>query len=112
MTGNGNRRELVEVIALARAFTLGGTDARGRRHRAPGSFWSHLAGELGAEQVIASTADPAAVIPAQGGADVDIALAAEPSAYQQALRSLRRGGRLVCVGIPANGVLPRRAGRR
>ncbi|WP_410606090.1 alcohol dehydrogenase catalytic domain-containing protein [Amycolatopsis sp. lyj-109] len=66
-----------------------------------------LAGELGAEQVIdATTADPAAVIRAQGGADVAIALSAAPSAYEQALRSLRRGGRLVCVGLPAGGVLP------
>ncbi|HWO67929.1 MAG TPA: zinc-dependent alcohol dehydrogenase [Umezawaea sp.] len=66
-----------------------------------------LARQLGAEQVLdASIGDPAAVIQAQGGADVAIVLAAAPSAYEQALRSLRRGGRLVCVGIPAGGVLP------
>ncbi|QKV80452.1 hypothetical protein [Amycolatopsis sp. Hca4] len=33
-------------------------------------------------------------------------VAAAPSAFEQALRFLRRGGRLVCVGIPAGGVLP------
>jgi propanol-preferring alcohol dehydrogenase len=66
-----------------------------------------LARELGAEQVIdATTSDPAAVIQAQGGADVAIVLATAPSAYEHALRSLRRGGRLVCVGIPVGGVLP------
>ncbi|MFD9701399.1 alcohol dehydrogenase catalytic domain-containing protein [Lentzea sp. NPDC059081] len=66
-----------------------------------------LAGNLGAEQVIdATTADPAAVIRAQGGADVALALSAEPSAYEHALASLRRGGRLVCVGLPVGGVLP------
>jgi propanol-preferring alcohol dehydrogenase len=66
-----------------------------------------LARQLGAEQVLdASIADPAAVIQAQGGVDVAIVLAAAPSAYEQALRSLRRGGRLVCVGIPTDGVLP------
>ncbi|CAM3701298.1 alcohol dehydrogenase catalytic domain-containing protein [Kibdelosporangium persicum] len=66
-----------------------------------------LALKLGAEQLVdASAGDPAAVIQAQGGADVAIVLATAPSAYEHALRSLRRGGRLVCVGIPAGGVLP------
>ncbi|GLY38154.1 zinc-dependent alcohol dehydrogenase [Amycolatopsis sp. NBRC 101858] len=66
-----------------------------------------LARELGADSVVdASTGDPAEAIQAQGGADVAIVLAAAPSAFEQALHSLRRGGRLVCVGIPAGGVLP------
>ena len=66
-----------------------------------------LARELGADRVVdAGAGDPADAIQAQGGADVAIVLAAAPIAFDQALRSLRRGGRLVCVGIPAGGVLP------
>lgn len=66
-----------------------------------------LARELGADHVVDGGAgDPAQAIQAAGGADVAIVLAAAPSAFEQALRSLRRGGRLVCVGIPAGGVLP------
>ncbi|MEV1121639.1 zinc-dependent alcohol dehydrogenase [Actinosynnema sp. NPDC049800] len=61
--------------------------------------------ELGAEQVIdARTRDPAVVIQAEGGADIAIALTSAPSAYEHALRSLRRGGRLVCVRLPARGI--------
>src|ERR1700729_175718 len=37
-----------------------------------------------------------------GGADVAVALAASPGAFDQAYRSLRRGGRLVCVALPAD----------
>ncbi|HEY3563272.1 MAG TPA: alcohol dehydrogenase AdhP [Amycolatopsis sp.] len=66
-----------------------------------------LARELGADHVVdASAGDPAEAIQAEGGADVAIVLATAPSAFEQALRSLRRGGRLVCVGIPAGGILP------
>ncbi|QFZ20878.1 alcohol dehydrogenase catalytic domain-containing protein [Saccharothrix syringae] len=66
-----------------------------------------FARELGAEQVIdARTRDPAAVIRAQGGADVALALASTSSAYEHALRSLRRGGRLVRVCLPAGGIPP------
>lgn len=66
-----------------------------------------LARELGADRVVdASAVDPVEAIQAQGGADVAIVLAAAPSAFEQALHSLRRGGRLVCVGIPAGGILP------
>jgi propanol-preferring alcohol dehydrogenase len=42
------------------------------------------------------------VIQALGGADVAVALAASPGAFDQAYRSLRRGGRLVCVALPAD----------
>jgi len=66
-----------------------------------------LARRLGADDVVNSrTTDPVAAIQAAGGADVAIVLAAVPAVFEQALRSLRRGGRLVCVGIPADGVLP------
>jgi propanol-preferring alcohol dehydrogenase len=61
-----------------------------------------LARELGAEFTInASTTDPAAEIQRLGGADAAIALAAAPKPFEQAYRSLRRGGTLVFVGLPA-----------
>jgi alcohol dehydrogenase, propanol-preferring len=65
-----------------------------------------LAVELGADHVVnARTEDPVAKIQAQGGADVAIVLAASSQVFDQALRSLRRGGRLVCVALPADGSL-------
>jgi alcohol dehydrogenase, propanol-preferring len=61
-----------------------------------------MATELGADHVINSrTTDPVAGVQALGGADVAVALAASPEAFDQAYRSLRRGGRLVCVALPA-----------
>ncbi len=66
-----------------------------------------MATELGADHVVnARTADPAQAIQDLGGADVAVALAASPASFDQAYRSLRRGGRLVCVALPAdNGAL-------
>ncbi|MEO6087905.1 MAG: zinc-dependent alcohol dehydrogenase [Umezawaea sp.] len=65
-----------------------------------------LARRLGADHTVnAATSDPVAEIQALGGADVAIALAASPRSFEQAFASLRRGGRLVCVGLPANGRL-------
>jgi propanol-preferring alcohol dehydrogenase len=62
-----------------------------------------MATELGADHVVNSrTSDPVAAIQALGGADVAIALATSPQAFDQAYRSLRRGGRLVCVAMPAD----------
>ena len=61
-----------------------------------------MATELGADHVVnALTTDPVKAIQALGGADVAVALAASPGAFDQAYRSLRRGGRLVCVALPA-----------
>ncbi len=61
-----------------------------------------LAGELGAECAVnATTEDPVDVIQALGGADQAIILAVSPSACEQAFRSLKRGGTLVLVGLPA-----------
>lgn len=58
--------------------------------------------ELGAEHVVnAAVEDPVAAIGAMGGADVAIATAVSPVAFEQAMGSLARGGRLVCVGLPA-----------
>ena len=37
-----------------------------------------------------------------GGADVAILLATSPKVFEQAFSALRRGGRLVCVGLPAD----------
>jgi propanol-preferring alcohol dehydrogenase len=63
-----------------------------------------LAAELGADRVVnAATSDPVAEIQAQGGADVAIVLAASSAVFAQAFHSLRRGGRLVCVGLPREG---------
>ena len=62
-----------------------------------------MATELGADHVVnARETDPVAAIQALGGADVAVALAANPSSFDQAYRSLRRGGRLVMVALPAD----------
>ncbi|HWK26255.1 MAG TPA: zinc-dependent alcohol dehydrogenase [Solirubrobacter sp.] len=59
--------------------------------------------ELGAEHVVnAAEEDPVAAIRKLGGADAAIATAVTPKPFQQAFRSLARGGRLVCVGLPAD----------
>ena len=65
-----------------------------------------LATSLGADHVVnASTVDPAAAIQALGGADVALAYAVSPQAFEQAFASLSRGGRLVCVALPAEGTM-------
>jgi propanol-preferring alcohol dehydrogenase len=62
-----------------------------------------MATELGADHVVnAAKVDPVEAIQALGGADVAVALAASPASFDQAYRSLRRGGRLVCVALPAD----------
>lgn len=50
----------------------------------------------------ARTADPAAAVQDLGGADVAISLATSSRSFEQAFESLRRGGRLVCVALPAD----------
>ncbi len=61
-----------------------------------------LARELGAvHSVNATEEDPVAAIRRLGGADQAIVLAVSPTAFEQAFRSLKRGGTLVCVGLPA-----------
>jgi propanol-preferring alcohol dehydrogenase len=65
-----------------------------------------LAAELGAEHLVdASTGDPVAANQKLGGLDVAIVLAASPRVFEQAFASLRRGGRLVCVALPAGGAV-------
>ncbi len=62
-----------------------------------------VARELGADYVVnAATQDAAEEIGKLGGADVAIATAVSPRAFEQAYRSLRRGGTLVFVGLPAD----------
>lgn len=61
-----------------------------------------LARELGAEHgVNAAKVDPVAAIRDLGGADVALVLAASPRVFEQAFASLNRGGRLICVALPA-----------
>jgi len=62
-----------------------------------------LAKTLGAEYLVnAREKDPAEEIRRLGGADSAIVLAVSPKAFEQAFRSLRRGGTLVFVALPAD----------
>jgi propanol-preferring alcohol dehydrogenase len=62
-----------------------------------------LARELGAEFTVnAAKEDPVEAINALGGADQAIALAVSPRAFEQAYGTLRRGGKLVFVALPAD----------
>jgi propanol-preferring alcohol dehydrogenase len=61
-----------------------------------------LARAVGAEFTVnAAKEDPAAAIQRLGGADQAIALAVSPKSFEQAFRSLKRGGTLVFVALPA-----------
>ena len=61
-----------------------------------------LARQLGAEFAVnAAQHDPTEYIQGLGGADQAIALAVSPASFEQAYRSLRRGGTLVFVALPA-----------
>ena len=62
-----------------------------------------LAKELGADHVVnALTENPVEAIQALGGAHAAISVAVAPQAFEQAFRSLRRGGTLVFVALPAD----------
>jgi propanol-preferring alcohol dehydrogenase len=62
-----------------------------------------LARELGADYTVnALTEDPVQAIKALGGADAAISVAVAPKAFEQAYGSLRRGGTLVFVALPAD----------
>jgi propanol-preferring alcohol dehydrogenase len=62
-----------------------------------------LARDLGAEFTVnAAEEDPVEAIQQLGGADQAIALAVSPRAFEQAYGSLRRGGTLVFVALPAD----------
>jgi len=63
-----------------------------------------LATELGAHHTVdASAVDPVEAIAALGGADVALVFAVSQRSFDQAFASLRPGGRLVCVAMPADG---------
>lgn len=65
-----------------------------------------LARELGADYVVnARQSDPVQAIRDLGGADVAVSLATSPRAFEQAFTALRRGGRMVCVALPADGMM-------
>ncbi|HEY2194284.1 MAG TPA: zinc-dependent alcohol dehydrogenase [Actinomycetospora sp.] len=65
-----------------------------------------LATELGADVVVdARDDDPVEAIRDLGGLDVAIALATSSESFEQAFRALRRGGRLICVALPADGTM-------
>ena len=62
-----------------------------------------LALELGAEFTVnAAREDPVEVIKSLGGADQAISVAVSPRAFEQAYGTLRPGGKLVCVALPAD----------
>jgi propanol-preferring alcohol dehydrogenase len=62
-----------------------------------------LARELGADYTVnALTEDPVAAIKSLGGAHAAISVAVAPKAFEQAYGSLRRGGTLVFVALPAD----------
>lgn len=62
-----------------------------------------LARELGAEHTVdASQEDPVERIQELGGADQAIVLAATPRVFEQAFASLKRGGTLSMVALPAD----------
>jgi propanol-preferring alcohol dehydrogenase len=65
-----------------------------------------MAGRLGALRTVnAATDDPVARLQELGGADAAIVTAVSPAACEQAFRSLRRGGHLVLVGLPADNAM-------
>ena len=65
-----------------------------------------LAPDLGATHVVnARTEDPVEAIHKLGGADVALAFAVSPQSFEQAFKSLRPGGRLICVALPADGTM-------
>lgn len=60
-----------------------------------------LARDLGADETVdAREGDVAAAVQAVGGADIAVVTAASPTVMEQAHAGLRRGGRLVLVGLP------------
>jgi alcohol dehydrogenase, propanol-preferring len=65
-----------------------------------------LARELGSEFTVnAAREDPVAAIQRLGGAHQAIATAVSPRGFEQAYQSLRRGGTLVLVGLPAENAI-------
>lgn len=66
----------------------------------------NLALELGADHVVnARDVDPERALGTLGGVDVALVLAVVPEVFAQAFNSLKRGGRLVLVSLPAEASL-------
>jgi len=62
-----------------------------------------LAKELGADYTVnAKEQDPVEYIQSLGGADQVVVLAVSPKAFEQAFNSLKRGGTMVMVALPAD----------
>jgi len=62
-----------------------------------------LAKELGADYTVnAKEQDPIEYIQSLGGADQVVVLAVSPKAFEQAFNSLKRGGTMVMVALPAD----------
>jgi alcohol dehydrogenase, propanol-preferring len=65
-----------------------------------------IAKQLGAEYTInARDQDPVEEIQKLGGADVAVCVAVSPKAFEQAYRSLKRGGTLSMVALPADNIV-------
>ena len=65
-----------------------------------------MAAELGATHLVnATTTDPVAVLQELGGADAAIVTAVFPKPFEQAFAGMRRGGRMVMVGLPADNAI-------
>jgi propanol-preferring alcohol dehydrogenase len=65
-----------------------------------------VARELGAEFTVnAAKEDPVAAIKKLGGADTAVVLAVAPKAFEQAFASLRRGGTMSLVALPAENTM-------
>ena len=82
-------------LALQYARIAGGFVIGSRRTTTASSRWPPNSAPTTSS--MRATVDPVEAIQALGGADVAVALAASPESFDQAYRSLRRGGRLVCV---------------
>jgi propanol-preferring alcohol dehydrogenase len=62
-----------------------------------------MARQLGATHTVnAAIDDPSIVLRELGGADVAIVTAVTPGPFEQAFAGMRRGGRIVMVGLPAD----------
>ncbi|GGT07339.1 zinc-dependent alcohol dehydrogenase [Streptomyces kurssanovii] len=65
-----------------------------------------LAADLGADILIdARKEDPAAVLQSHGGAHAALALAVNEETFATVFAGLRRGGKLVMVALPADGII-------
>jgi alcohol dehydrogenase, propanol-preferring len=90
--GLGHLAVQYATIAGAEVIAVDVTDAK-----------LEMAKELGATHVVnAAKVDAAEAIQELGGAHAVVSTAASPAAIESAFRSLRRNGRLVIVGLPAD----------